>query len=85
MTLAYVIYLGFKVQKTNIGIYKINRFSLETYGILIIAFQVFDKLDCFCFFQETFLFAKISLEVVFNILFLTFSNADVQFTKKKLT
>ena len=48
-------------------------------------FQVEDKLGKARFFQETFLLADISMEVVLGILFLTLSNADVQFVKKELT
>ena len=36
------------------------------------------------FFQVTFLLADISIEVVLDMLFLTFSNANVQFAKKEL-
>ena len=44
-----------------------------------------DKLGRARFFQETFLLADMSTEVVLGMLFLTFSNADVQFVKKELT
>ena len=48
-------------------------------------FQVEDKLGRTRFFQETFLLANISTEVVLGMSFLTLSNADVQFVKKELT
>ena len=48
-------------------------------------FQVEDKLGKVRFFQETFLLADISAEVVLGILFLTLSNANIQFVEKKLT
>ena len=38
MILAYSTQLGFKVQKTNIGAQKIDRFSLKTYSIVIATF-----------------------------------------------
>ena len=38
MTLAYSAQLGLKMQKTNVGAQKINRFSLKTYGIVIATF-----------------------------------------------
>ena len=44
MNPAYIAQLGSKVQKTNFGAQIINRLSLETYGMVIAAFQVFDKL-----------------------------------------
>ena len=48
-------------------------------------FQVEDKLGRTRFFQETFLLADISAEVVLGMPFLTLSNADVQFVEKELT
>ena len=48
-------------------------------------FQVKDKLGKAGFFQESFLLANISAEVVLGIPFLTFSNAEVQFVEKELT
>ena len=50
MTPAYAAQLSVKVQKTNIGAYKIDRFLLETYSMVIATFQVFDKFGHFCFF-----------------------------------
>ena len=44
---------------------------------MIAAFQVFDKLGYSCFFQKTFLLAEISIEVVFGIFFLIFSNINI--------
>ena len=84
MTLAYTTHLGLKVRVTNVGVQKIDGSSLATYDMVIAAFQVVNKLSCSQFFQETFLLADISIEVVLGILFLTFSNADVQFAEKKL-
>ena len=74
---AYMAQLSFKVEKTNVGGQRINRFLLETYRMIIPAFQVFNKLGRFCFFWKTFLLANISMKVVLGILFLTFSNVDV--------
>ena len=50
ITLAYIVQLGFKVRKTDFGTQKIDGSSLKTYGMVIAAFQVFDKLGCSCFF-----------------------------------
>ena len=77
MTLAYATYLGLKVRITNVGVQKIDRFSLAIYGIVIAAFQVVNKLGRSRFFQETFLLANISMEVTLSTPFLTLSNADV--------
>ena len=50
ITLAYAAQLGLKVQKTNVGVQKIEKFSLETYGIGIATFEVLNKLGFSRFF-----------------------------------
>ena len=85
MTPAYAAHLGLKVKMTNISVQKIDGSSLATYDMVIAAFQVIDKLGRSRFFQKTFLLADISIEVVLGMPFLIFSNADIQFAKKKLT
>ena len=85
MTPAYTAQLSLKVQKINVGTQKINGFSLATYGMVIAAFKVVNKLGCSQFFQKTFLLADISMEVILGMLFLTVSNVDVQFAEKELT
>ena len=85
MTPAYAAHLGLKVRVTNVGAQKIDGSSLATYGMVITAFQVINKLGRSWFFQETFLLADISIEVVLGMLFLSLSNANVQFAEKELT
>ena len=85
MSPAYAAKLGLKVQKTDIGAQKIDGSTLETFGMILADFQVEDKLGRARFFQETFLLADISTEVVPGMPFLTLSNANVQFVEKKLT
>ena len=85
MTPADAANLGLKVQKTDIGAQKIDGSTFETFGIVLANFQVEDKLGRAWFFQETFLLADISMEVVLGMPFLTLSNADVQFVEKELT
>ena len=85
MTPAYAAKLGLYVRKTNIGAQKIDGSTLETFGMVLADFQVEDKLGRARFFQETFLLADISAEVVLGMPFLTLSNADVQFVEKELT
>ena len=46
MTPAYGAHLGIKVRVTDIGAQKIDGSSLATYGMVIAAFQVIDKLGC---------------------------------------
>ena len=77
MTPAYAAHLGLKVRVTDVGTQKIDGSSLATYGMVIAAFQVVDKLGRSRFFQETFLLADISMKVVLGMPFLTLSNADI--------
>ena len=85
MTPAYAKQLGFRTQRTNIGAQKIDGSLLATYGMVIAAFQVIDKLGRARFFQKTFLLADTMMEVVLGMPFLTLSNADIQFAEKELT
>ena len=77
--LTFAKQLGFLVQLTDVGIQKIDDTTLETHGILVAAFSVVDKANRVRFFEETFLLANVSPKVVFEILFLTLGNADVDF------
>ena len=85
MTLAYAAHLGLKVKVTDVGAQKIDGSSLTTYDMVIAAFQIVDKLNRFRFFQETFLLADISIEVVLGMPIFSFSNVDIQFAEKELT
>ena len=53
--------------------------------MVIAGFQVEDKLGRARFFQESFLLAETSMEVVLRMPFFTLSNANIQFAEKKLT
>lgn len=53
--------------------------------MVLVSFQVENKLGKALVFQKTFLLAEISMEVVLKIFFLTFNNANIQFVEKKLT
>ena len=77
MTLTYAAKLGLKVRKTDIKAQKINGSTLETFEMVLVDFQVEDKLGRARFFQKTFLLADISMEVVLGIPFFTLSNADI--------
>ena len=85
MSLAYASKLGLMIQHTNIRAQNSDGSTLERLGIVLASFKVEDKLRRIRFFQETFLLADISAEIVLGMLFLTFSNADVQFVEKELT
>ena len=52
---------------------------LDTYEMIVTAFLVMDKINRVKFFEKTFLVANVSLEVVFEMFFLTLSNVNVDF------
>lgn len=80
ITLAYIAKLGLNVQKTDIVAQKINSSILDIFERVLVNFQIKDKLIRVWFFQKTFLVVNTNLEVVFGMLFLTFSYLNIQFT-----
>ena len=81
---AFVERLGLVVQTTNIGTQKIDGTTLETYGMVIAAFSVTDQANRVRFFEETFLVANVSPDMVFGMPFLILSGVDIDFPKKEL-
>ena len=63
---------------------KIDGIILDTFGMVVIAFPVTDKVNRVRFFEETFLMANISPEVVLGMPFLILSGADVDFLGREL-
>ena len=57
---------------------------LDTYGMVVTGFLVVNKANRVRLFEETFLVANISPKVVFGMLFLTLSNADIDFSGQEL-
>lgn len=53
--------------------------------MVLTSFKVDNKLGRSLFFQETFLVANTSVEIVLGIPLLTISNAGMQFVERKLT
>ena len=76
--------LGLVVRTINIGAQKIDGTTLETYEMVVVAFSVTDQADRIRFFEEIFLVANVSQDVVLEIAFLTLSGADVDFPKREL-
>ena len=72
--------LGLPVRPTNVGAQKIDGTMLDTFGMMVTAFSVTDKANWVRFFEETFLVANVSSEVVLKMPFLTLSGADVDFS-----
>lgn len=85
MTPAYASILGLTVRKTDVGAQKIDGSALATYGMVINKLPGRGQDRKGPFFQETFLVADTSMEVVLGMPFLTLSNADVAFAEKELT
>ena len=53
---------------------------MDTYGIVVAAFSVVDKANWVKFFENTFLVANVSSEIVFKMPFLILSSANVDFS-----
>ena len=77
----YITKLGLRTRKIDVGAQKIDGSYLDTFGIVIADCSVKDMLGRVRFFQETFLLANIGLEMVLEVLFLTFSKADIRFAE----
>ena len=80
---AYATKLGFRTRKIDVGAQKIDRYYLDTFGIVKVDFSVKNKLRRVWFFQETFLVANIGLEMVLEMSFLILSRANIQFGERK--
>ncbi len=81
MTLAYAAELGLTTWKTSVRAQKIDGPSLETYGMAPTSFSLQDSLGRVRFFEETFLLADTSMEVILGMPFLSLSNANVEFAE----
>ena len=79
MRQAFASQLGFRIQKTNIGVKKIDDTTLETYRIVVSTFSISNKYGKERFFKESFLLTDINPDVVFGIFFLTISNVNIDF------
>ena len=84
MYLTFVEKLDLVVQTTNVGTQKIDGTTLETYKIMVAAFSITDQANRVRFFEEIFLVANVSSNIVFGMLFFTPSSADIDFPKKEL-
>ncbi len=84
MRQAFAQQLGLKIRKTNAGAQKIDGTILETYGLVVFTFSMSDKDGRERFFEESFLLADVSPDIVLGIPFLTRSNADIDFQARDL-
>ena len=76
--------LSLPIRPTDVGAQKIDGITLYTYEIVVAAFSVEDKANQVRFFEETFLVANVSPEVVLGMSFLILSSADVDFLGREL-
>ena len=76
--------LGLPIKPTDVGIQKIDGTMLDTFEMVVWAFSVTDKANQVEFFEETFLVANVSLEVVFGMFFFTLSGTDIDFLGREL-
>ena len=72
--------LGLSIRPIDIGAQKIDGTMLDIYGMVVAAFSVVNKANGVKFFEKTFLVANVSSEIVLQMLFLTLSNAIVDFS-----
>ena len=82
--LAFAKELRLPIRPTDVRAQKINGTTLETYAIIVSVFLVENKANQVNFFEETFLVANVSLEVVLGMLFFTLSGTNVDFLGHKL-
>lgn len=66
---------------TNVNVQKIDGLILKIHGITLASFLFQNSLGSVRFFEETFLLTNISIKLVLKMLFLTFSNANIEFTE----
>ena len=81
---AFAKELGLPIRPTDVGAQKIDGTTLETYGMVVAAFSVEDKTNQIRFFEETFLVANVSPEVVLGMPFLTLIGANIDFLGREL-
>ena len=71
--------LGFFIKLINVRVQKIDSIILDIYRMIVAVFLVTNKANQIRFFNETFLVANVSLEVVFEIFFFTLSGTNIDF------
>ena len=76
--------LGLLIKPIDVRAQKIYGTMLDTHEIIVAAFLIVDKANQIRFFEETFLVANVSLEIVFGILFLTLSSTGIDFLGQEL-
>lgn len=81
MTPSFTAKQGLKPRFINVSMPKIDSSLLETYGMTLVVFSVRNSLRRVWFFEKTFLLVDTSMKMVLGMLFLFFSNANIEFTE----
>lgn len=86
MTAIFSAKLELRSRLTNVGVQKIDGLLLETYNTTLAMFLIHYSLERIGFFEETFMMADISIELILGMFFLSLSNVNVEFAElRKLT
>ena len=81
---SFVKQLGLPIRPTDVEAQKIDGTTLDTHGMVVAAFSVVDKTNRVRFFEETFLVANVSPKIVLEMLFLTLTGANIDFSGREL-
>lgn len=73
-----------RFRKLNVKVQKIDDSALQTFEIVIIDFQIKDKIGKLWYFQEIFLVANTKVEIILSMPFLKFNNTSMSFKEKTL-
>ena len=76
---AFAKQLSLSIRLTNVGFQKIDGITLDIYEMVVATFSMEDKANWVRFFEETFLVANVSPEIVLGMLFFILSGIDVDF------
>lgn len=88
MTLVYIVKLELITWMTSVEAQKTDGLLLEIYDMTLAKFLLQDNLEKVWFFKRIFLLPNTNIEIVLGILFLSLSNADINFEarlSRKLT
>lgn len=75
---------NFQTQKIDIKNQKIDGFILKIINIVLISFQIKNKINKSKIFSKIFLIINISIKMILGLFFLIFSKINILFTKPEL-
>ena len=76
--------LGLPIRPTNVGAQKIDGTMRDNFEIIVTAFSMTNKANRVRFFEKTFIKVNVGPEVVFGMLFLILSGADIDILGQEL-